>query len=109
MMLHPVTDEVRKSMLETICHTIVALFVIVSATILAIHADLDSAAWAGACGTAIAASGAVTVIRRSEVDRGNADTLDTSTAQAVMENRAMLARLEAEHAAERAAKPEGSD
>lgn len=69
-MLHPVTDEVRKSMLETICHTIVALFVIVGATILAIDNDIDSAAWAGACATAIAASGAVTVIRRSEIDRG---------------------------------------
>lgn len=69
MMLHPQTDEVRKSMFETLCHSIVALTVIIGATVLAIQGDIDSAAWAGACGTAIAASGAVTAMRRSDVDR----------------------------------------
>ena len=69
MMLHPKTDEVRKSMFETLCHTLVALFVVTGATILVLHGNLDSASWAGACGTAIAASGAITVVRRSEVDR----------------------------------------
>lgn len=69
MMLNPKDDEVRKSMFETLCHTLVAIGVIVTATILAVQHDLDSAAWAGACGTAIAASGAVTITRRSEVDR----------------------------------------
>jgi hypothetical protein len=69
MMLHPTTDEVRKSMFETLCHTTVAVIVVVGATVLAVEGNIDSAAWAGACGTAIAASGAVTVVRRSDVDR----------------------------------------
>lgn len=69
MMLHPQSDEVRKSMFETLCHSCVALSVIVGATILAVQGDIDSAAWAGACATAIATSGAVTVTRRSDVDR----------------------------------------
>lgn len=70
MMLHPKSDEVRKSMFETLCHTVVATGVVISATLLALHGVVDSAAWAGACGTAIAASGAVTIVRRAEVDRG---------------------------------------
>lgn len=71
MVMHggPKSDEVRKSMFETLCHTCVAALVVIGATILAFKRELDPTAWAAACGTAIAASGAVTVVRRSEVDR----------------------------------------
>lgn len=69
-MLDPSTDTARKAMLEIIVHGIVAVSVIVGATILAALHDIEASAWAAGVASGIAASGAVSVLQ-GKVANGN--------------------------------------
>lgn len=62
-LLTPTTDTAKKTMLEVIVHGVVAVSVVVCATVLEWHGSIDSGAWAAAVGAGIGASGAVSIFQ----------------------------------------------